>query len=361
MHVALLANTAWLDEQLVSFQQLVVGLIDESVRVAQVVPQYLPMEESIVFGERVLWQESTWPWVNLCRVWRLDTALEPMNIDLLHALDGRLWPGAALLARRMSLPVLFHANSHLDLRRVERVARLLPPGQLAFSAATAPIAQAMAERLDPAYTVEHVAQGAHAGEPVRARTADDPVCVVISGNGRLDHRYEALLDGIAQVIRRHAHAQFFFDGQGSNQHQIWRAARQRNLLANLSLIPRRLGHRELLVRADVLVHPQPLGLSRALTLQAMAHAVPVLAHQDPWLDYLLPDETGRVVQSPTGHDWEQLLCDVIERPREARELGERAQAWARANRPASQHIGKTLELYQRLAGHSIPFPDAGAA
>ncbi|MEX2389414.1 MAG: glycosyltransferase family 4 protein [Phycisphaeraceae bacterium] len=356
MHVALLANVAWLDEELASFQQLVVGLIDEQVRVAQVVPQHLPLDESIVFGERVLWTESSWPWSNHYRLWRLDKTLDELDVDLLHALDGRLWLGAALLARKLSLPAIFHASSHLDLRRVDRVTSLLPAGQIAFLATTEPIAQAIRERLGEAYSVEHVPPGVHVGEPVRSREADDAVCAVISGNGKLDHRYQALLEGLGEVVRQHPRTQFFFDGQGSDQHQIWRAARQHNLLSNLSMIPRRLGHRELLVRADMVVHPQPLGQSRGLTMQAMAHAVPVLAHQDPWLDYLVPNVTARVVPSPSPHRWAQLINGVIERPDEAQDLGESAQAWVREHRPASQWVARSLALYQRLAGHTIPFP-----
>ncbi|MFA9480150.1 glycosyltransferase family 4 protein [Phycisphaerales bacterium AB-hyl4] len=356
MHVALLANVAWLDEELASFQQLVVGLIDEQVRVAQVVPQHLPLEESIVFGERVLWPESKWWAVNVYRLWRMDTKLAELGVDLLHAMDGRLWLGAALLARKLELPVIFQANSHIDLRRLDRVTALLPAKQTAFIATTEPIAQAIRERLTEDHTVACVPPGAHVGEPVRVRQSDDEACAVISGNGRLDHRYHAMLEGLGEVIRRHPRTQFFFDGQGSDQHQIWKAARHHNLMSNLSMIPRRLGHRELLVRADMLLHPQPLGLSRGLTLQAMAHAVPVLAHEDPWLDYLVADESAFVMSSASGPDWAERINAMIEQPQEAESLGQRARSWIGEHRTASQAIAGTLEMYHRMAGHTIPFP-----
>ena len=358
MHVALLANTAWLDEELPSFRQLVVGLLGEQVRVAQVVPQYLPLDEPSVFGERIYWHESRWGPLNRLRLEKLARPLARLDVDLVHVLDGRLWAGGATLARRLGRPAIFNANSHLDIRLAERVTRRLGPQHAALVATTEPIADALRERVDDGYSLETIAPGAHSAEPVRRRRPDDPLCVIVSGDGRLDARYGALLEALRRVIQRSPGSQFFFDGQGSDQHQIWQAASRLGLLPNLSMIPRRLGHRELLLRADVLIQPQPLGRSRTLTLQAMAHGLVVIAQDDPWLDYLLDDETARVVHEPDASGWTQAMLEFIEHPDRAATLGAAAQRWIRENRLASAHLEQTLSLYHRIAGTSIPFPGA---
>ncbi|MEX0885804.1 MAG: glycosyltransferase family 4 protein [Phycisphaeraceae bacterium] len=356
MHVALLANTAWLDEELSSFRHLVVGLLGEQVRVAQVVPQFLPLDEPSVFGERIHWHESRWGAINRVRLMQLARPLRELQVELVHVLDGRLWPGAATLARRLERPAVFNANSHLDIRLVEAVTRRLGPQLAAITATTEPIARALRERLGDEYTLETIQPGAHPGEPVRRRKPDDPLCVIVSGNGRLDARYASLLEGLRRVTQRSPGSQFFFDGQGSDQHEIWQAASRLGLLSNLSMIPRRLGHRELLVRADVLIHPQPLGRSRTLTIQAMAHALPVVAQDDPWLDYLHDEETARVVHDPDPSGWAQVLLEMIADPDRGHALGASAQGWIRANRLASRQLERVLALYYRLLGHTIPFP-----
>lgn len=356
MFVALLTNTAWLDEELQSFQHLLVGFMDEQVRVAQVVPQHLHHSDASVFGAHVGWQESSWAWLNRHRITKLDQALEPLGVNLIHALDGRLWVGAYRLALKMNVPVVFTANSHLDLKLVSHLRRIADAGRCAFVATTEPLAQAVRDRLPPAFIVEMIPPGTHPGPPVRHRNPDDALCAVISGRGQLDDRYQALLEALSQVIRHHPQAQFFFDGQGSDQHEIWQAASRLNLLANISLIPRRLGHRELLVRADVLIQPQPPGRSRGLTLQAMAHAVPVIAHHDPWLDYLHEDVTAWLIDGPDPDAWQTCITRLIEQPDLGRQLGQRAQHWVSENRLSAQQVAHTLDLYRRITGEPIKFP-----
>ena len=151
-------------------------------------------------------------------------------------------------------------------------------------------------------------------------------------------------------------AQFFLDGQGSDQHLIWQAAQKLGLLGNLSLAPRRLGHRELLLRADVLIHPQPLGRSRGLTLQAMAREIPVLAHGDSWLDYLNPGKTAWIIDRPHPQLWTQAIERLLQKPDEARALGVSARQWVSEHHLASTHVQQTIKLYQETLGEPFQFP-----
>ena len=53
MHAALLANSAWLGEEAHTLRQLVVGLVDEQVRVTRVVPRDATgpgVEDSMLLG-----------------------------------------------------------------------------------------------------------------------------------------------------------------------------------------------------------------------------------------------------------------------------------------------------------------------
>jgi glycosyltransferase involved in cell wall biosynthesis len=357
MHVALLANTAWLDEELSSYQNLVVALIDEQVRVAQVLPADLPADDCSPFGARLTWQQSRWRAVNRHRLVRLGEELQRMGVDLVHALDGRLWPAAAALAQRIEAAAVLTAFSYRDIKVAQQLSKKINPARVAFVGTTEPISSALREVLDPAVVVQTIVQGIHARTAAeRPARSPEALCAIVSGNGQLDDRYQSLLEGMMQVTEHHPLTQFFFDGQGSDQHQIWREASRLGLLANMSLVPRRLGHRELLLRADVLIHPQPLGRSRSLTLQAMAHGIAVLAHQDPWLDYLIDHETAWVLDRPNAEQWSGAIRRLIEQPQAAMDLGQRAQHWISENRLASQQIGRLLDLYRRMLGSTLPFP-----
>ncbi len=357
MHVALLANTAWLDEELSLFHHLIVGLLDEQVRVTQVLPEGLALEESRLFTEQVYWPESRLRLLNIHRLSRMGRQLDSRSVNLIHALDGRVWQGASALAGQMNLPVIFSAGSHFDIKLAEKISHSSNPQRCAFVAATEPIGRAIREKVDDAFVVETILPGVHPGSAqARRRQSDDALCVVVSGNGVLDDYYTSFMQAIGQFVKQQPDTQFFFDGQDSDQHRIWQIAKRLNLLANMSFIPRRLGHREILLRADVLVHPQPLGRSRGLTLQAMARGIPIVAYNDPWLDYLIEDETAWVVSDSNPQSWQEYFNRLIDVPGACQELGKREQNWIRENRMASEQINRVLDLYRGLTGATIPFP-----
>lgn len=360
MHVGLLANTAWLDEELAGFRYLVVGLIDEQIRVAQIVPEQLGEDESSAFGERISWRDSRRRLLRRWRLGRLAPVLEPMQINLLHALDGRLWEGALRLGRRLGCAVVLSATSHWDVTLTAQIARQIDPSQMAFCATTAPIADAIRQHLDPQVTVETIPPGVElpdeAHTAMATRGEQGSFCAVITGTGGYDDEYEALFAALPAIIAKHPEAQFFLDAMGCDQHHLWQAAERYGLLSNVSLIPRRLGHRELLLRANVLIHPQALGRSRSLTLGAMAHGLPVLARHDRWLDYLIDEQTAWVIQQRDPQQWTAALSRLFDDPPSARKLGERARKWTRENRLISRQIELTRALYRRATGESHKFP-----
>ena len=121
------------------------------------------------------------------------------------------------------------------------------------------------------------------------------------------------------------------------------------------MVPRRPGHHKLLLGADVLIQPQALGRSCGLTLQAMAQGVPVLARPDPWLDYLIPDETAWVVPERDPLVWTQRIIAVIEKPEVTAELVERARQWVGQKHVAARHVALTLALYRQVTGEAFQF------
>ncbi|MEM1355132.1 MAG: glycosyltransferase [Planctomycetota bacterium] len=355
MQIALFANTAWLDEELASLHHLVVGLMDEAVRTVQVLPEGRAEDETVGFGTRLSWRETRRRWANRRELRRLAEPLVKAEVALLHALDGRLWKPVLDLGQQLGVPVALSANSGLDVAAASRLRGQMDPGQTLLTAATAPLADLISEAVGGKLEVHTVPPGVHLGKPIN-HDDDETPCVVVSGDGGCDEHMLVLLEGMRLALRDDPHMQFFFDGQGRDLHKLWRAIERMGLLGSSTLIPRRLGHREVLLRVDALVHPQPLGRARSMTLRAMANAVPVFATRDPVLDYLQPGVTARVLDQPTPEAWAEALRSLSQDREAAAALGRSARDWVKRERLASSQLETLLSLYREIVGEPIAFP-----
>lgn len=360
MHVALLANTAWLDEELPMFQHLVVGLIDEMVRATQVVPSNLPASECSGFGTYMPWNETRWSWLNLRRLSGLAQALGEQNVTIVHALDGRMWRAALQISERLNIPAALTANSTFDLKLLKQIESRIDPTRTTLLSATEPLGEALKETTKGKIDLQVLPHGVHVPAVPTTCNISEARAVVVSGNGAMDRYYDALLKAIRRVVHQFPQVLFFFDGQGADQSLIWREAKRMGLTGNLSMVPRRLGHREMLLRTDVLLHPQPQGRSRGLTLHAMANELPIVAMDDPWLDHLIEDQTAWLVHEPTPEGFLEPLLRSLTHPDQAKSLGTRAREWVRENRLASSQIRQLLHAYHALTGEGIPI-EAGVA
>ena len=406
MRVAILADTPWLMEDLASFERLVIGLIDQQAQVTQVIPEEWLTQGSSILGPRIGWAESDWRLVRRYRLASLHEQLAEANIQIVHAVSWRLWDGALALAEKLNVPVVLGVSSREDLELVPHLARKWPrrrpdgfpivpgsesgPIRPAFIANTQPLWLALREmlgeptiidyatkntdtnRANEVWNVELIRPGVLPNGP-GARAATAPTdrlsmrltdntpgervpCIAVSGDGRMDEDTEALLAAMVDVVQEFPQTQFFFDGLGPDQQEFWLAARQAALLANLSMLPRPVGQRDLLLRADLLLEPQALGVCSALTLQAMAVGMPVIARLDPALDYLVDEQTAWLVESADAARWKSLILRAINKPAEAAELGARARAWVMPRYSVAQQAVQTAELYRRLVGEPLAFP-----
>lgn len=359
MHVALIANTAWLDEELATLHHIVVGLIDESTRVVQVLPRGRAEGETVAFGTRLPWRETRSRRRNRAAILRLTEQLREEGVGLIHALDGRLWRASLDLANALELPAVLSANSVMDVSVAARCAGRLRACPSVIVCTTEPLTVMIREAVGDAAPVRFVPLGVHLGSLVE-RGDDEAPCVVVSGSGDCDEDVVSVLEGAKQAIAQCPDLQLFFDGQRQDPRSLWRAIRKAGLLNNATLIPRRLGHREVLLRAGALLHPQPLGRARSLTLRAMGHAVPVITCEDPALDYFVNGQTARVLDQATPEAWAKALVGFSTKPAVWRGLGQSAKQWVAEHRLASTQLEKLLETYRELSGEPIAFPGSTA-
>ena len=394
MRIALISNAPWLDEELPEFQQLVAGLAAEGVEIVHVMPGAaagggtgaggLP-EDVPAASQRLTWNDSRWSALRSLRLAHLHPQLQDLNIDLLHAHEGRLWRGALRLGRKLNVPVLLGIASRLDLPLIYRLRNRIRRDQPTFIAATQPLAdaafQALAsggfvgagtsggggtgtsggagQKIDQKIELIHPGVAACDEQTLPAKPAEGIFCAAICGNGLFDNDCQTLFEALPPIIADYPQAQFFLDGQGREHHALWLAARRYGLLSNLSMVPRKLGRRELLLRADVMIQPQPLGRPRTLPLQAMARrpAHPGLHRPLGRLPDRRPNRLAD--RAPRPPKLGEADPRRHRRPRPDPPTGLRARQWVRANCGIADQITRTLTLYRQVAGQAIRFPGTG--
>ncbi|MDX1681651.1 MAG: glycosyltransferase family 4 protein [Phycisphaeraceae bacterium] len=364
MHAALIADKRWLDDELGMFQSLVVGLLDEQARVAQVVPEDLPEDQASAFGERLNYRDSDWMPARWLRLYRLRHALIECEVDLLHALDGRLWTPVASLALRMDRPAVFTLNDETDLSRVRRIRRRMGSLSHAFTASTEPLANAIRQQIgDEVTLIPHgLRLSTSADESETSPAEDTTFCATISGAGHPDEDFRSMLVALQRIASgRHREARFFIDSRNVDSKRIWDLIGHYNLREQVSLIPRRLGDRKLLLESDAIIHPQALGRSRSVLLEAMGAGKPVVARRDPWLDCLVDDQTAWCIDGPDPDAWERAIRRLIDQPDATRRLGDSARAWVKEHHLLSTSVARTLRVYQNVTGASLPFPETAGA
>jgi glycosyltransferase involved in cell wall biosynthesis len=365
MHVALITDTAYLEEDAAAFRLLGVGLVDQGLRVTQVLPSASGFPGNpgagAAFGARLTWQDSDWGIVRRKRLAALAPELERLETDLIHVLGGRLWRGARTLADRLQVPAVLECSSLRHLDSLKDIRQAAAAGRIAFAAATQPLAKELADHLGAEAIVRFIPPGIHL--PVEINPIPrhpEARCLLVHGDGTLDDDYLALFDALGTVLAQQPQVQVFLDNPGNEGHELWQAARRAGLLPWMNQVPRHLGRRELLLAADLLVQPQALGGARSLTLAAMAHGLPVMARRDPWVDYLLPDQTAWLVERGEAAEWGGLLGAFLGDPAAGQALGLRARQWVAQNRRASEQIANTVALYRQVTGESMRFPAAKA-
>jgi len=337
------------------FRRLVIGLIDEQVRVVQVVPEGRPDDELSDFGQKLIYPESS---IGLVNRWRFGKLVEPMEsegVTMIHACDGPMWSHALMLGKSLEIPVLLDLRAESDLERLSKA--MGQPMPVAILAATQPLMDEAKRRVEDRAVVELIHPGIHVPSEMPAlERADETFCAAISGTGRFSANDEALFEGLSRVLKNHQDAQFFVESQSSDTHDLYRGAERFNLLAHVSFVPGRMGRREFFEGVDAVIHPEALGKARTVTLQAMGYGVPVIARQDSWLDYQVMDETAWIVGETSPTPWADLITRVIERRDGMEQLRGSAFEWVRNHHLASTQVEQTLNMYRRFSEESIQFP-----
>ena len=164
MQVALITDDIWLDEEPGQFKHLIVGLLDENVRVVQVVPEGTDDEYLTSFGQKLHYGRLGKLKFRRWFLKRLAEKLQPMEVSVLHALESRCWRGTLELAVKMDLPVVLSLSSGRDLDLAAKLHKSYRQARVAWLAATEPLNRGLRDRIGNEASVQTVRIGVHLPE-----------------------------------------------------------------------------------------------------------------------------------------------------------------------------------------------------
>ncbi len=350
----MLADGDWINEEANIVRFSAVGLSDEQVQVVPVTPVGCERPQLSLITERVHFAS---PRVNWWRRTprRLANQMRKMDIDLVHAMHGGIYPLALYVASALGLPVVCSCWSSAELLKIAAQGHDV---STVFVLPTPPLMQRARQLLGDRTTLELVRPGVLGTSEEIAEPLVDPevsLCCLVVGDGRADVDYTALLRGVSLVRTRMPQLQLLLYTLERDHHRVWQAALKLNLLNHVNLVDSSPQTRELLVQSDVVLVPQPLGAVRTVVLEAMAARRPVLASADPMLDYLLEGKTARLIAEATADRWADHFGQLVSMPRAFRSLGQSAEAYVKQHHQASHCVEQLIEIYRQASGEPLPF------
>jgi len=367
MNVLLLVDERFVVTEHAMLQRLETGLADEGVRVVHALPDSLdPDAMHASFATQVFHSRDSGLVPRRVRAkWLLQRVASALGqhdgprIDVVHVYGESLWPLGLAVAARAEAPLALEAWS---VRSVEYLARL-ESSRLGVRSATLLLAdEGFAERARArGATWRLTPWGVHARpEPAPVLPQNRAPGIVLMGFGVDRRGLRRALEGIAAAIKEIDLAMVFTDHDAAHTAGLWSLARELNLRDRLSLIPELEGDRQLVLRNDILVVPEPVGELHSLALDAMGAGMAVVAAHDPALSLLRDKETALVISSTGAEDWAGAIRTLLESPEEGQRVARGAWAHVREHRRASAHVTAVLDTYEWLtATDALPFSAEG--
>ena len=379
VRVLIIADAIFAARERSLLSRLEIGLADEGVGVVHALPDAgeegtPPGEGQDVYARFVTYAGRTNALTRRIAVKNLRAALaqlfdNPVEtltgghglVDLVHVFGGNAWTFGAAVARELAVPLA------LEVWRpglVERVSTL-PLAEIPGVVALAPdrsIEEALGKALPrggaAACRIVHAPWGVLCDDPREILRAGLAPAAVVVGSGRNVGAYGPMLAGLAPVAKLVPELMIFCDARAARNAEVWAHARRLGLLDRLSLVENLEARRDLVLQADVLVHPESQGEQRSVVLDAMAGCMVVIAARDPHVSALQEGRTALLVDATDASAWQlaftrtftNLGPDGAGGRARAVALGKSAHDFVKSDRTASAYIRAVLATYADHVG-----------
>lgn len=364
MHVLLLSDAPFAEHERALLERIAAGLTGEGERVSLALPRNAGTVFSLV-ADPIRYSDRGLIFTQRLRAQQVAAKITGSSDDprgmvsVVHVFGGSAWAMGAELAE------IFQASLALEIWRgglVERAHSFKP------HAATPTVAFA------PDRLIERSLQEAGLNMPVRVtpwgayapprptpifKTGRDS-SIVFCSSGRDVERCRDAFEGVCRVVSDTPDTLLFVAESAARRAGLWSIAEKARVLDRVSLMDRLEDRRDLVLRCDLLVYPDARHEQRTLLLDAMAHALVIVAAADDMVSHIQDGVTVAMPLSLTAAGWADAVRERLADRTGSKALGLSAREHIRQQRRASAHIAALVDAYTWLAGSPIALPPASA-
>ena len=367
MHVAVMVDAETFLTESPSLQRTCVAMITKGFRVSRILPQLPPDSPNFGGGDSrrvdlgvfvsLDVPLNTPRWFRPRRLRRLMSAFDGSIPDVVLVRGAEAWTTAAEFAHAINRPLVVESWRAEDARPLRR---LVSRGDAAMVIAPTRSLTTIFRRGLAGDQVAFV-PGATSipPEPTTVFSEDRAVGIAIAGLSSDVDAYASVFAALARVLESDPREVLvFLELHGPAEQAIWKAAGERGLHDRISTYQHAHHHSELISQCDLLLQPERSGRLRPVLMAVMASGVPVIAAQDPAIDFLADGHNVDLVDDPTSTEgWVTPLTKILSDPEVARESGMTARSRIARGHRSSQQVERLDEV---LRGVCEQFSEADA-
>jgi hypothetical protein len=357
--VALCVDTDALDRFGSVLRHLLVGLVDEAVKLRLVSRD--ARVEALRLGpvQTVLHERIGWP-VSARRLEALIDVLSQRPPTIAHAMSGGSYGVASAVAETFGAELVMQVTSLADCDAILK----LPAGRVGrFIALSEPLSRVLCKQLGiPEDRVAVARPGVVASQEAAAFSRPDrvPSILCLSALER-NSGVERLVDALKLLRDRGQRFMLFLLGEGRRESWLRRTVRDYQLSGHVTFAHPSGDPSKAMYSADILVRPSADTSFHADAIQAMGAGIVVVTVTGTVYDHLRDSQTAIVCERPTA----RALADAIDRLLTdqvwAAKLAAQGQAYVRTHHSASQAAETVAQTYRQILSARAPAPDVEEA
>ncbi len=350
VHIGLVAGPSTIENLGPVIRHLVVGLLDEPMRMSLICPRHAQLQELHLPCPPVGVHEYDMPKLPFLRRRAMDDLSEDLaqaEVTLLQALDVDAISTTADLAARLDLNYVTWAYSCC------REWPLADPRCLTMLAASSAIYETAADAGVPPERLGLLRPGVHQTRSATCFVTPSHVAAIVAAADLdLYAPVAAALQSFADLKAAGRQCVFFLVGNGRAERALRQQAEKLNLMDELTFVDRTGPEQltDIIKAADLFVWPAPTDRVDIELLSAMAGGVPVLVADRGIADFVIPDQTALAYPTANANALTELLLSLLDNHDYARELAERALAHLRENHSPARMVCNLANLYRAILG-----------
>ncbi|MEJ2702161.1 MAG: glycosyltransferase family 4 protein [Sedimentisphaerales bacterium] len=348
--VALIASEYTISEYSSFLQRLLVGLADESIPAALVCPSsWEPSSAFTAAAEVIAHPVFNVPFMGPLNMRLLTERLMRFKPTVLHCLCESQASTTRRLAHGLDVPYVLTANS---------LPKRWKPLSVSSTYCTRIIvpAQSIRDRVIRAQPhlagrMERINMGTFAAQSAQCFSEPSQVATLVAAHRfRKADEYEDFLGAVRHLLIDGYEFMMVVVGNGRADERLWKLLTALDLLRVVTLVPREIPWRSILVSADVFIRPRPSRVFDSLLLEAMGVGAAIAGCRGGVDDLIVDGQTAMVFEPNDELSIMRTLQHLLDKREAARQMATSALEYLRENHSVSRMIAATIQVYREATG-----------